>query len=152
MFKGFLLILACLVGCGEKPLELPGQKAATSVVWTGIYHQTDRAPRIFWVMGKELDCAHGTGFFAKPNVIGPTSDLCVAGVFWRELYVAQVAWEPGETKLAHTSLAHELHHAALWLETGLADAKHQDPTWGTAYGQPFSRLDQAIETLTDLGL
>lgn len=145
------LIAALLVGCSAKPLKLPNQDLAIAVVWNGVYKQTTEPPEILWVFSQNLNCSYGTGFYLRYNMKGPLMDLCASGVFWPDLYVGQVAWEPGTRQFSGTSLAHELLHAVLGHQ-GHADPDHQDPSWGTQYERPHSTLDDALEALRELGL
>lgn len=125
---------------------LPGQEKAVDLIWHKVFGQKEKPPRINWVMGRSLDCLNGSGFMARWNVNGNNTGMCVSGVYWPDLYLAEVAWEPGTKKFYGTALAHELNHARLGL-LGISDPDHRDFSWGLQYHRDHSCLDEAVEAL-----
>lgn len=153
LLKYTIFIAALLLcGCGDRALELPGQRYAVELVWENLYGIPQKAPKIYWKMGITLDCADGDGFLARHNIVGQQLDLCVSGVFWREINSAEVAYPRHHPKLSETSLSHELLHAALYLTVQNSDPGHTYPFWGEKYGFDHGLLDKAKELLADHGL
>lgn len=150
MKYAWLVLLVLLGACSAKPLSLPGQEAAIRVIWHGVYAQKGPPPAIHWVLSKDLDCLSHEGFFVRRMMNGPLVPLCVAGVYWHELYAAQVAWPNGTQRFYQTALAHELLHAAINVVTGNPDPDHQHEWWGMEYGKPFGKLDEARAALASL--
>lgn len=150
MKYAWLVLVVLLGACSVKPLSLPGQEAAVRVVWEGLYGETHAPPIIHWVMSPNLDCFNHEGFFVRKAMTGSLTPLCVAGVYWRELYATQVAWPKGTQRFYQTALAHELLHALLHIQGMDPDPDHQHEWWGMEYGKPFGKLDEARALLASL--
>lgn len=123
MTKAWLSILLVFAGCsGCTPgFEVRGQAQAEAIVWYGIYGQTEAPPRVEWIT-EGLTCADGRGF---PS---PRQDVCVAGLYWSDTNVAQVALPFPDMPIYATAYVHEFYHAALH-RSGTPDPNHVTLGW-----------------------
>jgi hypothetical protein len=70
----------------------------------------------------------------------------VAGVFWRDEYLAQVA-HPFDFGYIKSAFSHELYHAYLFRTTGSGNGEHTDPGF-----KPGGAVDQANANLAGAGI
>lgn len=140
-----LALLFVLLGACQgppAPYERPDQAEATEIVWRQQYAQTRRPPRVEWVTGDELTCEDGHRFMVPGQDWEPT---CVWGAYWDARNLAQVAdWG---VPISDTAFAHELNHARLWLNFGIWDTSHADPSFA-----PGGEVERANRALKEAGL
>ena len=146
-----LLFLVSLTACGGNYATVPRQELAIKLVWVDTYRAEGSPPQIEWIVQKNLNCADAEGQnrgFYRSRWWGDAqvSGFCVAGVYWSDWGVTQIAL-PDWTPLSKTAFAHELLHAA-----GGYDPDHLAPEWGTSQGKPYSLYDVAVDLLKANGL
>lgn len=157
--KPLLYMWLCFVsgcaGCGL-PTSVQ-QEAATNTVWYGVYGATRPPPQILWRTQKELTCAclgldHGylcRGFMALIQTKDGPSDQCVAGLFRRPHWLAEVAL-PAGYEIHETAFGHELGHAVLWTRCEATNATecNGDPLHEGPFWKPGGELERANRELS----
>ncbi len=117
-----LLLALVLAGCASPRYE--------QVVWHEAYGQDRIAPIVSWKPQADLTCAPHEG--RNRGWAGPEGQ-CVAGLYWRDLFFAEVAL-PDTYPVSRTAYAHELYHA-----TG---AHHGDP----GFEENIARANELLRT------
>lgn len=143
-----LLVISGCGGCSSYP-TIPHQEEATALVWA-FYGESRPVPAIEWIEPQDLNCGQNNGGFYRRQIYAELATnapkQCVAGVFWSDLYLIQVA-HPDNFTFPMSAFSHELYHAHLWLTTGSGDGEHK-----TEGFQPGGAVSQANDALVDAGI
>lgn len=126
-----------LVGCGAPPSQADLQRAA-AIVWNSYDLPTSETPALDMRTASSCTDQYGNIGLELPSgqcVLGWTDDGGCHFLVYRSL--------------ADSSLAHEMHHWAIYVRRGggsaSMDPNHEDPTWGW-------EVDRAVGLLREAGL
>jgi hypothetical protein len=132
-----LLLAACTEPDPEGPMPTPTVTASparanevTAYVWAQFHADADMVPRVRWT--------------SDPCIYSRAEHLegeCLGGLYSKRTHSA---WVRKEETISGSSLAHELMHAALYLNTGDSDPHHTSSEW--------ERVDTINQELFEAGL